>query len=64
MSDDPLSDDAGQDPAGELDAEGIPEDGPPPGMAGTGGDYEEMIPPRDHPVAATDYGVSPVEESY
>jgi hypothetical protein len=31
-------------------------------MEGTGGDYEAVPPPRDHPVAAFDYGTTEAEE--
>lgn len=50
------------DPAGRLDAEGVPEDDLPPGMAGTGGDYEEVAGPRETPGASVDYGVTAAEE--
>jgi hypothetical protein len=52
-----------QDPAGDLEAEGIPElEDPPPGMEGTGGDYEAMGAPRDQPLASADYGTTAREQ--
>ncbi len=52
-----------QDTVGELEDEGIPElDDPPPGMETTGGDYEADPVPRDHPIAATDFGTTAAEE--
>lgn len=50
------------DPAGRLDAEGVPEDDLPPGMPGTGGDYEEIPAPREAPGASVDYGITAAEE--
>ncbi len=43
--------------------EGIPDvDELPPGMALTGDSTEGLVPPRDHPLAADDYGTTPAEE--
>jgi hypothetical protein len=50
------------DPAGRLDAEGVPEDDLYPGLAGTGGDYEEMAAPRETPGPSVDYGITAAEE--
>jgi hypothetical protein len=52
-----------QDTAGQLDAEGIPEEELPPGVEGTGGDYEEEPIPRDYPIAALDFGTTAVEQA-
>jgi hypothetical protein len=47
----------------DLEKEGIPDvEEPPPGMEGTGGDYEAVAGPRDRPIAALDYGITEEEE--
>ena|SRR5207253_447035 len=51
------------DPADDLEEEGIPPiEELPPGLEDTGGDYEAVPAPRDHPVAAEDYGITEEEE--
>lgn len=60
---DPTNRQAGaSDPASRLDAEGVPAEDLPPGLAGTGGDYEEMAAPRETPGASVDYGVTEAEQ--
>lgn len=54
--------DDGFDPT-DLEAEGIPElEDAPPGLEDDYNRVEGMMPPRDHPVAADDWGVTPEEE--
>jgi hypothetical protein len=44
--------------------EGIPDvDELPPGLARTGDPLEGIVAPRDHPLAADDYGTTPAEEA-
>ena len=57
-----MPDPTASDPAGELDAEGVPEEDLPPGMAGTGGDYEEIAAPRETPGPSVDYGTTAAEQ--
>lgn len=46
----------------ELEAEGIPDmDAPPPNTMEAGDTYEGFLPPRDHPIAALDYGTTAAE---
>jgi hypothetical protein len=46
-----------------LDDEGIPDlEGPLPEKEATGDPQEGVMPPRDHPVAATDWGITGDEE--
>jgi hypothetical protein len=51
------------DPADDLEEEGIPEvEELPPGLEGTGGDYEAVPAPRDRPQASLDWGITEDEE--
>jgi hypothetical protein len=43
--------------------EGVPDiDELPPGLARTGDPPEGLVPPRDHPLAADEFGTTPAEE--
>jgi hypothetical protein len=57
-----MADHTSSDPAGDLDAEGVPEEDLPPGLAGTGGDYEEIAAPRETPGPSVDYGTTAAEQ--
>lgn len=49
--------------ATDLEAEGIPAiEDQPPGLEDDYNQVEGMMPPRDHPVAAEDFGITPEEE--
>lgn len=52
------------DPSEDLDDEGIPElEGQPPGKVLSGDVAEGIVPPRDYPIAADEWGTTPAEEA-
>lgn len=51
------------EPGSELDAEGIPDHlGPLPSKDATGDGQEGLVPPRDQPIAADDFGTTAAEQ--